>query len=248
MTVRAIVDFLESRAPAAAAEDWDNPGLLVGSPEDPVSCVAVALDATPATLEAARAAGAQLLVTHHPVIFTPLRQLSRDSVPYRAAAAGIAVLAAHTNLDKAAGGVNDTLAARLGLQAVCPAADGMTRIGLLPAAVSARTLADTAAARLHTAVRVNGDRPVRRIAVCGGSGGSLIPGLIGEADALITGEVRHHEWLAAEAAGLTVLEAGHYATEVPVVETLCTWLRERFPELTVVSCAQEAPYITLGGQ
>ena len=245
MQIRDIVAFLNEKAPLDTAEEWDNPGLLIGSPAAPVERVLVALDATPAALEAARRMDAQLLVTHHPVIFRPLRALDAAAVPYQAAAAGIAVVSAHTNLDKASGGVNDTLAALLGLTAVQPGEDGMSRIGLLPAPVDARTFAAQVGARLHTAVRVNGDRPVQRIAVCGGSGGEFIPALSTRADAYVTGEVRHHEWLLAEEQGLTVLEAGHYATEVPVVDTLCRWLGEAFPRLTVAAFRGEPPYETI---
>ena len=130
MIIQEIVAFLDSRAPFATAEEWDNPGLLVGSGSQPVTGVLVALDATPSALEAARAMGANLLVTHHPVIFSPLRRLAADSLPYRLAAEGIGLIAAHTNLDKAAGGVNDALAACLGLENVTVAADGMTRVGM----------------------------------------------------------------------------------------------------------------------
>lgn len=245
MRIWEIVALLEEKAPVAAAEEWDNPGLLIGSGDADVDRVLVALDATPAALSEARRIGAQLLVTHHPVIFRPLRALDAASVPYQAAAAGIAVLSAHTNLDKATGGVNDTLAALLGLTEVHPGGDGMSRIGLLPAPVDARAFAAQVGARLHTAVRVNGDRPVQRVAVCGGSGGEFIPPLSTQADAYVTGEVRHHEWLLAEELRLTVLEAGHYATEAPVVDTLCRWLTAAFPRLPVTAFYGEPPYETI---
>lgn len=245
MQVQDIVAFLEEKAPRSTAEEWDNPGLLIGSGTAAAERVLVALDATPAALAEAQRIGAQLLVTHHPVIFRPLRALDAASIPYQAAAAGIAVLSAHTNLDKAAGGVNDTLAALLGLTGVQPGDDGMSRIGVLPAPTNARHFAAQVGERLRTAVRVNGDRPVQRIAVCGGSGGEFIPALSTRADAYVTGEVRHHEWLLAEEQGLTVLEAGHYATEVPVVDTLCRWLGEAFPRLTVAAFRGEPPYETI---
>lgn len=245
MKIQDIHAFLDQKAPFATAEDWDNPGLLVGDPAAPVTTVVVALDATPAALEAARQAGAELLLTHHPVIFHPLKVLTPAHIPYQAAAAGIAVLSAHTNLDKAAGGVNDTLAARLGLTDVHPGPDGMSRIGVLPEQTDARRFAAAVGEALHTAVRVNGSRPVRRVAVCGGSGGEFLPALAAEADAYVTGEARHHEWLLAEQRGLTLLEAGHYATEVPVVDTLCRWLTDAFPGLSVIPFPGTAPYDTI---
>lgn len=246
-TAGAVLSLLDGIAPLSTAEPWDNVGLLVGSPADPVRRIAVALDATADTVAQAAAAGAQLLVTHHPAIFSPLRRIARGDVPYLAAAAGVDLIAVHTDLDKAAGGVNDALAALLGLCDVTAAPDGMCRIGKLPAAAAPQELARLIGARLHTAVRVNAiGRPVRTLAVCGGSGGDLIDDLAGRADALLTGEVRHQQWLQANAAGLTVCEAGHFATEHPVVQTLHDRLRAAFPDIPLTVCAEQAPYETIG--
>lgn len=241
MTIQEIFNYLNTRAPMDTAEGWDNPGMLVGDPRREVTRVLVALDATTGAVDTAEAVGADLIVTHHPVIFAPLKRLTADSIPYRLAAAGIDLIAAHTNLDKAEGGVNDTLAARLGLTDVTVAADEYTRIGTLTEPMSARDFAAHVAGVLDTAVRYSGDKEVRTVAVCGGSGGDFMLRCIGAADAYVTGEVRHHEWLAA-AGHVNVIEAGHYATEVPVVDTLCTWLTEAFPDLTVIPYRDGDPY------
>lgn len=233
--------FLEQKAPPQTAEDWDNVGLLADAGPAEVTGVLVALDATPAALLQAEKVGANLLVTHHPVIFTPTRRLCADDPAVAALRAGISVLCLHTNLDKAAGGVNDTLAARLGLSGVSVAADGMTRYGTLPRPLSARQLAAHTAGVLHTAVRFVGSDTVRTVAVCGGGAGSGVLTLPAGIDAYVTGEVKHHEFLAARAAGLCVVEAGHYATEVPVVETVAGWLREAFSELPVYAFVDEPP-------
>jgi len=239
MTIQDIFSFLNNRAPFDTAEGWDNPGMLVGDPRRRVTRVLVALDATPGAVDTAQAVGAELIVTHHPVIFAPLKRLAADSIPYRLAAAGIDLIAAHTNLDKAVGGVNDTLADRLGLTDVTVAADEYTRIGTLPEAMTARDFAAHVAAVLDTAVRYSGDKAVKTVAVCGGSGGDFML-RCHDADAYVTGEVRHHEWLAAD--HLNVIEAGHYATEVPVVDTLAAWLTEAFPDLTVIPYRDGEPY------
>lgn len=241
MTVQQIFDFLNERAPFATAEEWDNPGLLVGAPYKDVGRVLVALDATAGALDTAKAVGADLLVTHHPVIFAPLKRLAADSIPYRLAHEGIALIAAHTNLDKAEGGVNDTLAERLGLTGVTVGEDGYTRIGTLPETLTARDFAAHVAAVLGTPVRYAGEKPVSAVAVCGGGGGDFVAGCVGLADAYVTGEVKHHEWL--ENAGrINIVEAGHYATEVPVVDTLAGWLQEAFPELAVTVYRDGDPY------
>lgn len=245
MTNRDIYDLLDSKVPFSLAEEWDNAGLLIGSPDNEVTRVLVALDATVGAIEAAKAVGAELIVTHHPVIFSPLRQLDSDSVPYALAAAGIDVISAHTNADKAAGGVNDVLAARLGLTDLRTTEDGFCRIGTLSEPTDAEAFAKTVAVALDTTVRVNGGGLIRTVAVCGGSGGDYITPLAGEIDAFVSGEVRHHQWLEANALGVTVIEAGHYATEVPVVDTLCRWLNEAFPALPVTAYYDAAPYTTV---
>ena len=233
MKVKEILDFLGEKAPFDTCEEWDNVGLLVGSGYQPATRVLVALDVTDGALEAAKAIGADLIVTHHPVIFRPISRLSADSMPYRLAAAGISVISAHTNLDKAVEGVNDTLAARLGLTDVEIAADGMTRIGSLPEEMTATAFASHVAAVLGTPVRAAGDKTVKTVALCGGAAGSSMFPLIGKVDCFITGEVKHHEWLMA-AGHINVIDGGHYSTEVPVVDTLCRWLTEGFPTLQVV--------------
>jgi len=116
-----ILNYLNQWAPPETAEGWDNVGLLADSGETEVTALMVALDVTPAAVEAAGRAGASLIVSHHPLIFKPLSRL--DGLPYRLAAAGLSVFSAHTNLDKAPGGVNDALAAALGLVRVRTAAD-----------------------------------------------------------------------------------------------------------------------------
>lgn len=241
MTVQDIFDFFDEKAPFASAEEWDNPGLLVGDPHREVKRVLVALDATAGAVDTAVALGADLIVTHHPVIFAPLKRLDTNSLPYRLAHEGIALIAAHTNLDKAAGGVNDTLAERLGLENVTVAEDGFTRIGVLPEEMTARNFAAHVAKALDTPVRYAGESPVTTVAVCGGGGGDFIDGCVGLADAYVTGEVKHHEWLSA-ADQIGVVEAGHYATEVPVVDTLAGWLEEAYPELSVTVYRDGDPY------
>ncbi len=245
MTNRDILEFLDSKAPFSLAEEWDNAGLLIGSPDNEVNRVLVALDATVGAIEAAKAMGADLIVTHHPVIFSPLKALDSDGIPYALVAAGIDVISVHTNADKGDGGVNDVLAARLGLTDLRTTEDGFCRIGKLTEPTDATAFAKMVADTLNTAVRVNGGDKIRTVAVCGGSGGDFITTLAGEIDAFVSGEVRHHQWLEANALGVTVIEAGHYATEVPIVDTLCHWLQEAFPSLTVTAYYDNTPYETV---
>lgn len=239
MDIKTIVNLLEQKAPSHTAEEWDNVGLLVDVGSE-VTGVVTALDATPEAIAFVKEKGANLLVTHHPVIFSPLSHLSVLDPAVSALQNGISVMSLHTNLDKAAGGVNDTLCARLGLENVTVLEDGMTRLGDLPHSMTAKDFAAFVGDVLNTPVMVSLGGTVSRVAVCGGAAGSGVFAVKGKADAYVTGEVKHHEFLAAN--GLTVVAAGHYATEVPVVDTLTEWLKTAFPTLPVYTFYDKAPY------
>lgn len=245
MTVQDIVNILEEHAPFATAEDWDNSGLLVGDAAAPVTKVIVALDATDAVIDLAIHEQAELIVTHHPVIFDPLTALPADSTVYRLAQAGIAVISAHTNADKAVGGVNDCLCEALGLSHTTVTPDGLCRIGTLPANMSAAVFADYVAQCLCTAVRLKaGTDEIRTVAVCGGAGADLVIPLLREVDAAVTGEVKHHEWLSVPSAK-TLADGGHYATEVLVVDRMADWIQTACSTLNVIPYHGEAPYQTI---
>lgn len=247
ITVGSIYDFLDAKAPFSSAEEWDNPGLLAGDRETKVTRILVCLDITRQVVEEAVRSGAELIVSHHPVIFSPLKRLPADAVPYLLARAGLSAICAHTNLDRAPGGVNDLLAARLGFQQVTTAEDGLCRLATLPEPWDGRKLAETAARRLRTPVRCRpGTAPITRILLCGGAGGEELLPLCRQADAVITGELKHHEWLAFPEK-LTLIDAGHYATEICMVEGMAAWLRETFPALEVLPYTGTAPYETVEG-
>lgn len=247
MTVGEVYAFLQHRAPFETAEAYDNAGLLVGSAEMPADRILVTLDITPAAVRAAAERDAGLIVSHHPVIFHPLRRLSADSVPFLLASNRIAAICAHTNLDRAAGGVNDLLATALGLSGVQSAPDGICRIGTLPRPMSPEDFAAYVGGRLGTPVRMReGDTLLERVAVCGGAGGDFLIPLLqeGGAGAAVTGELKHHEWLALPS-GVTMVEAGHYHTEICMAEGMARWLREAFPSAEVTVFPGEPPYRTV---
>lgn len=243
-----IVNFIHKKASPALAMPWDNVGLLVGNKSASVERALICLDITPAAIQTAVAEGCTLLISHHPVIFDGLKSLPAGSVPYLLAQHDLSALCAHTNLDAAAGGVNDTLIEQLGLQMVGIAADGTTRLAEPTTPITAQELAQTAAERLHTSVRVScDDRPVRRVAVCTGAGGDLTLEAAAQdpaVSAILTGELKHHEWLEATARGLVAVEAGHYATEAPIVHTLHKWLTAAFPRV-IFRIFEEPPYRTV---
>ena len=237
-------------APFELAEEWDNVGLLFGHAQAEVTRVLVALDLTQGVLDEARALGAQLIVTHHPIMFSARKRVTDEDREGRLmlgmAEAGIAHIAAHTNLDAAPGGVNDTLMAAMGAANIV--GEGCVRAGDLPEGTTLGALAARAERRLRGPVRVYGakDTPVHRLGCCSGAGGSEIAEAkaLG-ADCFITGEVRHHEALDAVDGGMCVLEAGHFETENPVCEVLAQALQKAADALqykVTVFCSKGNPF------
>lgn len=250
-----IYAYIDAFAPFATQMDFDNAGLLVGDRDAEVRRILLALDATVEVVNEARRKGCQLLLTHHPLIFHPLRAVCPGDPTQETVAAlvrkNIALICAHTNLDLAQGGVNDALMDRLGAQ-VTGGLEGvgelwMGRMGKLPEAMEPKAFAQRVKKALRTSsVRaVLGNRPVETIAVCGGAGGDLVSlaASLG-ADAYISAEAKHHEFLAAKALGLTFLDGGHFATEHPVLLPLRQRLQDAFAQkgVEVLISTQKEPY------
>ncbi len=246
-TVRQIYDFINSLAPFGTQESWDNSGLLLGDPDREVSKVSLALDATAKTVDAAKADGAELMITHHPVIFSPQKKILAGSVIYELLTNGISAISAHTCLDSAEGGVNDTLAALLGLEDIKPLElDGtdtpLVRTGKLPKTMSGEEFVLYVKEKLGCNLRLaDSGRPIDTVAVCGGSLSSLTYELIGKVDAFVTGDLTHHYFIDAADSGLTAVAAGHFETENPVMSVLRAKLEKQFPETRFTLINQENP-------
>ena len=248
--VSMIYGKLNSLAPFATQESWDNSGLLVGDPGAEVKTALVVLDITAEAVREAREIGAELIISHHPVIFHPLKKVESGSVVWELAQAGISAICAHTNLDAAAGGVNDVLAAALELQEVRPLPDGeentppMARIGRLAQPMSPAVFAAYVKEKLGCGgVRyTDPGREIRRVAVLGGSGADLLETAAeAGADALVTGEARHHELLLAGVLGISLVDGGHFCTEQKIVQELCRRLSAAFPDLSVAAAKEVEP-------
>ncbi len=236
VTVGAVFAALDRFAPFASACGWDNSGLQTGSMEQKVSGVVLALDCTAETLAYAGAVGANLVITHHPIIFDPLRQVLSDSVVGMALQGGISVISAHTNLDLAAGGVSDCLAKALDLEVAGSfGEDGVGRIASCKEPLSPAEFAALVKKRLHTAVRYwAGDRKISTVALVGGAGSDeALAACETHADAYLTGELKHNCFIDCAQSGMTFVEAGHYATERVVLPQLSALLAEEFPELPI---------------
>lgn len=237
--VKDFYGYLNSIAPFETQEDWDNSGMLVGDMNAEVKKVAVVLDITHEEIKKAKAICADLIISHHPVIFNPIKSVTKGSVPYELVASSINALCCHTPLDIADGGTNDSLAELLGIN-VTRADDPILRLGTVEP-TTAQELAGKIANTLNTKVRyADAGKTIKKIAICTGAGCSLIEAA-GEIDAFITGDASHHNFLDCVQAGITLIAAGHYETEIIVVPVLVKKLQAQFPDIEIIDIKQENP-------
>ena len=230
LTVQQVLDFINERAPFDTQLPFDNSGLLVGHPDNEVTGIHFALDATNKVIDEAIANGANLIVTHHPMMFSPIKCLTETNhearLLCRLIRADISLISAHTNLDQAVGGCNDVLAQTIGLTDI--QGDGFVRVGSLPRPMVARELAAHISEKLGDVVRVMGDPSavISKVGMCSGAGADEWPAAAAMgAQAFLTGEVKHHIALEASDAGIVMLEAGHHATEEPGIFALAKALQ-----------------------
>lgn len=232
-TVKNIYDYINSIAPFEKQCEWDNSGLLVGTPCAEISKIGVVLDITADAVKYAAANGIELIISHHPVIFRPVKTFLEGDIPFMLAKNGISAICAHTSLDCASGGVNDALAEILGFKNAVPLTEtgesAMVRKVVIEE-TEADALAMLVADRLSTGVQLaDCGKTIDTVALCGGAGGSFINDVAASGcDAFITGEAKHHEFLAAYELGVTLISAGHFETENPVVAVLAEKIKEKF--------------------
>ena len=246
-TVADILTFLETLAPRYMKEDWDNVGLLCGRRDRPVRKILVALDPFRNVIDEAIAEHADLIVTHHPLIFrSPLMAVNEDSETGRCVLTliehGIAAINAHTNLDMAPGGVNDVLATTLGLEnigIINPVENyGLLRCGTVTEQPLEAFLASVKE-KLHCeGLRyVTGGKPVRKVAVGGGSCADFMhDALAAGCDTFVTSDIKYNQFRTAFELGLNLIDAGHFHTETPVMPVLTEKLQAAFPEVEVKFC------------
>jgi dinuclear metal center YbgI/SA1388 family protein len=251
-TVSTIAAFLDQFAPARLAEEWDNVGLLVGRSGQPVARVMTCLTVTPGTAAEAIREKADLIVTHHPMPFRATRRLT-DGEPVGAMlldliGAGVSIYSPPTAFDSARHGINQRLAEGLGLRGICPlvAAEeglGTGRCGWLPEPVALGRLAERVKAflKIEHAGRVGrAEQPIRTVAVgCGAAGSLLAAARTAGCDAMLLGETSLHTCLEAEATGVGLILAGHFASERFAVEALAGVLGEQFPGVQVWASRDE---------
>ena len=250
VTVGQIYNVLNALAPVQYQMDFDNSGFLIGDCSREVQAVITALDITDDVIEEAVSLHADLIVSHHPLLFHPLRNVRSDNLTGRKVLAlakhEIAAICMHTNLDVADGGVNDALMHALsaeitGILEPTGADDqgqplGCGRIGLLGKPVSLEEFMQYLIERLHVSgLRYcDGGKRVQKLAVCGGSGGNMLE-LAYDAgcDTFVTADVKYDRFLAAKELGVNLIDADHFCTENVVVPVLAEAIRIAFPSVTV---------------
>ena len=247
--VSDILNHLETLAPCSMKMEWDNVGLLCGSRSTPVTKVLVALDPFEHVCEEAAQWGAELIVTHHPLIFRPLPNVTDETSIGRGLMTlikhGISAVNAHTNLDQAPGGVNDVLAKTLGLNSIqlitpCGTTEDGQPWGLLRMGeVNEQTLdsfLSTVKEKLHcNGLRyVDGGKPVRKVAVGGGAcADGFREVLDAGCDTFVTSDIKYNQFWDAHDFGMNLIDAGHFHTENPVVAVLAEKIAAAFPEIEV---------------
>ena len=248
-TVADILQYVETLAPRTMKMEWDNVGLLCGSRGTAVNRLLVALDPFEGVCREAADWGAELIVTHHPLIFNPLTSVTDETDVGRSVGIlcrhGISAIAAHTNLDCAPGGVNDCLAAKLGLSGVRvihpEGVDGegrewgLLRRGTVPEQTLDGFLGFVRAALGCEGLRyADGGKPVHIVAVGGGACGSeLMQAVEAGCDTFVTSDIKYNDFWDARAQGLNLIDAGHFYTENPVVSMLAGKIAAAFPEVQV---------------
>jgi dinuclear metal center YbgI/SA1388 family protein len=243
--LKDILAYVGQFAPWELAEPWDNVGLMVGNPDQEATGVLIALDPTLQVIEEAILEKANIILTHHPLIFHPLKSIN-TATPIgqflkKALVHDIAVVSCHTNLDIISDGVSDALARALYLRNTRPLNltgkrpdQGFGKVGNLPTPMQGESFIHFVAQRLNLqAMMIAGPQPetVSTIAVCGGSGSDLAEAALqAGADIYITAELKHSVARWAEDNGLCVIDAGHFATENIIIPSLLARMTAFFAE------------------
>ncbi len=235
MRIKSIFDFLNEKFPTETACDFDNVGLLIGNKNRSVTRVLVALDCTNAAVDEAIKMGAQLIITHHPVIFEPIKSIDTDGKIGKLIENKISVISMHTNFDQGQNGVNDVLCQKIGLKNVKPliAQDGyVLKVGRVDN-LTADEFAGILKTSLNTTVRfTDSGKKINTVVVCSGSGGGFLRDAanIG-ADALVAADIKHSVFLEADEKDICLFDAGHFETEDIAIEPLCKMLQNEFKNI-----------------
>ena len=246
-TVKNIYDYINSIAPFSTQEEWDNAGFLIGDFRKVVKKAVMCLDVTKAVAQLAAEKGADLILSHHPVIFNPISKLEKGCAIYSCAENDIAVISAHTNFDKAACGINYNLAKRLGLKNIRQVENAFLAVGELENEMRFDGFAKLAGDALKVSgIRYTcGEKRVKTVAVGGGACDEYLDEAMSAADCFLTGEMKYHFMLDASEMGYPVISAGHYETEYGSFIMLADTLRKMFPDVEFIESNQANPVLSV---
>lgn len=236
--IKDIIDFTESFAPISSAMEFDNVGLLIGNENAEVKKAVVALDITDEVIDEALENEAQLIISHHPVIFDALKNIPENSIVYRLINNNLSALCLHTNLDLSPEfGVNTCLAEAVGVKNASFVEGECLYIGELENNTTNKAFAEY----VKTALNCEGlrytlpQKSVKKVAICSGSGGDSAPlAKANGADVLLTGEIKHHDILNANKLGIAIIDAGHFKTEDIVITPFTKKLKKEFSDIEFI--------------
>ena len=246
-TVKNIYDYINSVAPYDTQEEWDNSGHLVGDFRKPVKKVVMALDCTKDVAAFANDVNADLVLTHHPLIFGGIKNVLSDTAVYNLVNSDIAFLCAHTNFDKAECGINANLAKIIDLNDAHTISDGFVIVGSLDTPMSMDDFAEYIEHKLGSAgIRyTDTDKLIKTVAVGGGSCSEFMWEALQTADCFVTGDLKYHEMLDASEAGFAVVSAGHFETENAAFLMFKENLEQIFTDVEFVVAPRENPVKTI---
>lgn len=240
MKIGQIIEVVERFAPLSLQESWDNCGVQIGGVAHDVTGVVLTLDVTPRTVEHALATGSNLIISHHPLFFQGVKQITPNTavgqIIYGTVRGGITIYSSHTASDSTRGGINDRLAEILGLTSVEPlevsAIDplcGMGRVGTLPEPMSADEFCGLLASKLSIETiphSIDRGTKIGRVALCGGSGSSLIEQAIGSgAEAYVCGDLKYHDFQLVDSK-IMLFDVGHFASEICFTDIISSILEQ----------------------
>lgn len=242
-TVKDIYDYIDEIAPFSSMEEWDNSGFICGDINKQVSRVVMSLDACASAADFAASVGADLLLTHHPLIFKPVKNIEKGTALYTLIASDIAVLSAHTSFDRAKGGINDNLASLLGLCNTAHLGSGYLVVGDLTDGMSIDDFALFVSQTLgvHGLRYTDTDRIISRVAVGGGACGEYLEEAMENSDCFVTGELKYHELLYAAENNFAAVAAGHFETENLPFLMMKERLAKAFTDVEFITADVENP-------